>query len=179
MSQTAKTFGSALYDLAKDENLTKEILDQIQVLDEAFAVEPDFITLLSTPSIPKEERCRVLDESFRDKVHIYVLNFLKILTERGYMRTYSSCCQEYRDRYNEDNGILPVRAVTAAEIPAELKGRLERKLCAVTGKAVDMTYAIDPACIGGIRLDMDGTRLDGTVRRRLEDIRAALKGVVL
>lgn len=179
MTETAKTFGDALYDLARDENLAKEILSELQVLDTAFAAEPDFITLLSAPSIPKEERCHILDESFRDRVHIYVLNFLKILTERGYMREFSGCCQEYRNRYNEDNGILPVRAVTAVEIPAALKERLEQKLCAVTGKVVDMTYAIDPDCIGGIRLDMDGTRLDGTVRCRLDDVRAALKGAVL
>lgn len=179
MTEIAKTFGDALYDLARDEGLTQEILSQLQVLAEALAAEKSFTTLLAAPSVPKEERCRILDESFRDKVHIYVLNFLKILTEKGYIRQFSGCCRAFRDRYNEDNGILPVRAVTASEIPQALKDRLEQKLRDVTGKAVDMTYAIDPDCIGGIRLDMDGTRLDGTVRHQLDGIRAALKSTVL
>lgn len=179
MTQTAKIFGDALYELARDEDLSEEILHQLQVLNTAFSGEPEFITLLSTPSIPKEERCGILDKSFRDQVHIYVLNFLKILTERDYIRQFSGCCQQFRSRYNEDNNILPVRAVTAVEIPQPLKDRLVQKLQEATGKAVEMAYAIDPECIGGIRLDMDGQRLDGTVRRRLEDVRAALKGAVL
>lgn len=179
MTEIAKNFGDALYDLSLEENLTETVLPQLRALDEAFCGSPDFITLLAAPSLPKEKRCAILDESFRDQVHIYVLNFLKILVERGYIRQFSGCCQEYYNRFNEDNGILPVTAVTAAPIPASLKEKLEKKLQAVTGKTVQITYHLDPDCIGGIRLDMDGKRLDDTVQSHLEQIRASLKSTVL
>ena len=44
-------------------------------LDEAvalFKANPDYLHLLSTPSIPKRERCGLLDEALRDQVHLYV-----------------------------------------------------------------------------------------------------------
>lgn len=179
MTEIAKNFGDALYDLALEERLTETILPQLRALDAAFAETPKFITLLAAPSLPKEKRCAILDESFRGQVHLYVLNFLKMLTERGYIRQFANCCQAFYSRFNEDNGILPVTAVTAVQIPAPLKEKLERKLCAVTGKTVQMTYAIDPECIGGIRLDLDGRRLDDTVRNHLEQIRVSLKSTVL
>lgn len=179
MSVIAKNYGGALYSLASDEGLADQILSELQVLDAAFAAEPRFLSLLSNPSIPKEERCGIADDSFRDQVHPYVLNFLKLLTEHGYAHSFSACRKEYVDRYNEAHGILPVRAVTAVEVSPALKERLEAKLRAVTGKTVDVTYTIDPDCIGGIRLDMDGSRLDGTVRRRLDDLRDALKSTVV
>ena len=37
----------------------------------------------------------------------------------------------------------------------------------------------DPAVLGGLRLDMDGTRLDGTVQRHLERLRTEIDGAVL
>ena len=50
--------------------------------------------------MPKEERVRILDDSFRGKLHPYVLNFLKILTEKGYMRHFSDCCKAFEESYN-------------------------------------------------------------------------------
>lgn len=179
MSVIAKNYGGALYSLASEESLEDRILSELKTLDQAFAAEPRFLSLLSNPSLPKEDRCRIVDDSFRNQVHPYVLNFLKLLTEHGYAHSFPACRREFVDRYNEAHGILPVRAVTAVEVSPALKERLEAKLCAVTGKTVDMTYTIDPDCIGGIRLDMDGSRLDGTVRRRLDDLRDALKSTVV
>lgn len=179
MSEIAKNYGGALYGLAKDEGLDDRILSELQILDDAFTAEPLFLSLLSNPSIPKEERCKIVDNSFRGQVHPYVLNFLKLLTEHGYAHSFDRCRKEYAGRYNEAHGILPVRAVTAVEVSPALKEKLNAKLCAVTGKTVDITYTIDPDCIGGIRLDMDGSRLDGTVRRRLDDLRDALKSTVV
>lgn len=179
MTETAKVYGDALYDLTVSEGLTEGTLGELRALDAAFSGEPAFLTLLSTPSISKEERSQVLDRSFRGKLSPYTLNFLKLLTQRDKIREFSGCCKAFTARYYADNGILPVRAVSAVPISPALRERLEQKLRAVTGKRVEMTYLVDPACLGGVRLDMDGEQLDGTVRRRLDDIRSQLKNTVL
>ena len=83
MSQIGSVYGQALYGLAKDENLSDIVLQELTVLEESFQAEPQFLSLLAAPNVAVDERCRILDECFRDKVHQYVLNFLKILTEKG------------------------------------------------------------------------------------------------
>ena len=179
MTEVASTYGQALYDLAKDEGLTQEILGQITALKASFEEEPAFVQLLCTPSIPKQERCQVLDDSLRAQVHPYVLNFLKILTEKGYMRHFSGCCQLFRQQYNQDNGILPVTAVTKLPLSDELRRKLTDKLSSITGKAIELECRVDPECLGGVRLDLGGMQVDGTVRRRLDEIRTILKNTVL
>ena len=179
MTEVANTYGQAMYDLAKDEGLTKEILGQLMTLRESFAAEPAFMQLLCTPSISKQERCQVLDDSLRAQVHPYVLNFLKILTEKGYMRHFSGCCQLFRQQYNRDNGILPVTAVTTLPLSDELRRKLTDKLSSITGKTIELECRVDPECLGGVRLDLGGMQVDGTVRRRLDEIRTILKNTVL
>ena len=179
MTEASNNYGGALYELARDEGLSMQILDEIAVLAESFSAEPGFIQLLSTPSIPKDERCGVLDRSFRGSIHPYVLNFLKILTERGYIREFSGCCQVYRQRYNADNGILPVTAVTAAPLENALRQKLTAKLSKITGKTIDLSCRVDPLALGGVRLDFDGKQVDGTVRHRLDEIRKILANTVL
>ena len=179
MSQAAVNYGQALYDLAKDEGLGKTILEELSVLKTVFAENPEYCKLLSAPDIPKQERCGVLDEAFRGKVHPYVLNFLKILTEKGYMRYFCDCCDAYTDHYDQDNGILRVDAVSAVELSAEQKDKLTQKLSRITGKEIALRTRIDPAVLGGIRLDYDGQRLDDTVSHRLDAIRNVLNKTVL
>ena len=179
MTQIGNTYGQALYSLAREEELSQTILGQIQALDESFRQEPAFLRLMAAPNIGKKERCDVIDECFRDKVHPYVLNFLKILTEKGYARHFSDCCKAYVRQYHEDNGILPVCAITAVALTEDQKNRLAEKLSKITGKIVELTNRIDPECLGGVRLDYDGKRVDGTVQSRLDEIRALLKNTVL
>lgn len=179
MTDAGSVYGQALYDLALSEGLTQSIRDQLEVLRQSFEAEPDFIRLLSTPALSKEERCQILDNSFRGKLQPYLLNFLKILAEKGYMRHFSDCCDAYRDCYNRDNDILPVKAVAAIPLTDDQQKRLQDKLSALTGKTIDMDIRIDPGVLGGIRLDYDGKRLDDTVSHRLDMIRNVLKNTVL
>ena len=179
MTDASNQYGHALYELAKEEGLLEEVLSQLKVLDDVFTGNPQFVTLLNAPSVPKAERCRIIDDSFRGKLHPYVLNFLKILTEKGYMRHFSGCCKVFRRSYNDEKGILPVTAVTAAPLSDALRSKLTDKLSSVTGKTIELDCKIDRACLGGVRLDFDGKQVDGTVRRRLEDVRNILKNTVL
>lgn len=179
MSMVGSNYAAALYSLAKDEGLDVPVLEEMTVLGDAFARELDFLRLLSTPNLSKDERCAIIDNSFRGKVHPYVLNFMKILTQKGYARYFGDCCKAYRELYNADHGIISVLAVTAVALTEEQTEKLSRKLESVTGKTVELRNRIEPACLGGVRLDYDGRRLDGTVQNRLESIRNQLKNTVL
>ena len=179
MTQVGMNYAQALYDLARDENLTAQILQQLQALEESFAQEPAFLRLMNAPNLPKEERCQILDNSFRGKTHPYVLNFLKILTERGYIRYFGDCRKAFEDQYNLDNNILPVCAVTAVALSDAQRERLTAKLSQITGKTIQLHNRIDPACLGGVRLTYDGKQVDGTVQNRLDTIGSLLKNTVL
>lgn len=179
MTQVGSVYGTALYALALEEGLAKQILEELSVLGQCFRQEPDFIRLLSTPNLSKQERCQILDDSFRGKVHAYVLNFLKILTEKGYMKHFDHCCEAFEAHYDQDNGILQVTAITAVALAPEQAEKLTDKLSRTTGKQIKLRSKVDPSVLGGVRLDYDGKRLDDTVSHRLDAIRGLLKDTVL
>ena len=179
MTRVGSIYGQALYDLARDESLSDIILEELKLLKEIFDQNGEYVRLLSVPNLSKEERCSLLDEAFSGKVQPYVLNFLKILTEKGYISRFADCMNAYRDLYNEDNGILPVKAVSAVTLTEDQTQRLAAKLGSLTGKTIELTNVVDPECLGGIRLDYDGTRMDDTVQHRLDSIRKLLKNTVL
>lgn len=173
------TYAQALYGLAKDEGVSTPILEQMEVLNQAFAREPDFLRLLGAPELSKEARCKILDDSFQGRVEQYLLSFMKLLTEKGYIRQFPACCAAYREQYNEDHGILPVMAVSAVELTGQQKQKLTDKLCQLTGKTVELSCRVEPRVLGGVRLDYDGKRVDGTVQSRLEAVCQMLKNTLV
>ena len=179
MTEAGNVYGESLYELAKEESVCAPIAQQLTALRESFHQEPDFIRLLSSPSLTKAERCQILDDSFRGKVHPYVLNFLKILTEKGYMRYFGDCCDAFTGHFDQDNGIVRVTAVTAVALTETQSARITEKLNRITGKQIRLHNRIDPAVLGGVRLDYDGQRLDDTVSHHLDAVRELLSKTVL
>lgn len=179
MTEAGSVYGQALYSLAHEEALDADILSELEQLGAVFSETPDFLRLLAAPNLPKQERCAVIDNCLRGRVHPYVLNFLKVLTEKGCALRFPACVRAYREQYNQDHGILSVRAVSAVPLSDAQMERLRQKLSAVTGKSVVLENSVEPACLGGVRLDYDGKRIDGTVSHRLDAIRDRLKNTVL
>ena len=169
-------YAQALYSLANEESVSHEVLQQLETLSSGFSAEPDFLRLLSTPNLSKAERCQILDESFRGSVHPYVLNTLKLMTEEGHIRRFGDCVRQYREIYNEANGIISVLATAAVELTEEQKEKLQAKLETITGKTVHLRCQVEPDCVGGVRLDYDGKRIDGTVKNRLDAMKELLNG---
>ena len=178
MSQIGTVYGQALYDLAREEGLTELILQQLQVVRSCLEAEPQYPELLSSAALSKHERCRLLDDSM-GSVHPYLLNFLKILTEKGYVRRFSDCHRTYQQCYYRDHNMLPVTAVTAIALSDGQIQRLQEKLSSITGKTILLSNQVDVQLIGGIRLDYDGKQVDDTISHRLDSVRQLLKNTVL
>ena len=83
MTKTARLYGGSLYDLASEEKLTEEMLEQLDMVRALFKEEPSYLRLLAEPSIPKTERVGLIHTAFEGKIHVYLLNFLKLLCENG------------------------------------------------------------------------------------------------
>lgn len=179
MTGAAKQYGGSLFELAAEEGLDSQILQQLQVASDCISGQPAYLRLLSTPSLTRAVRRSLLEEAFAPQMHAYTVNFLKLLCDQGLLRQLPACLKEYRTRYNQAHGIVQVQVAAAMPLDPDLQQRLTQKLAALTGKQIDLTVQVEPDLLGGIRLDMEGVRLDGTLRRRLDTLREALSRLTL
>ena len=176
MTEFAREYGDGLYALCAEERLTEDVLSQLQTLKGVFRQQPDFIRLLSNMALGKQERVGILDHALRGQVHPYVLNFLKILCERGALHEFEGCEAAYRESFNRDHAVVEATVTTHDPLSGDQRQKLIEKLKAMTGKTVHLTEKVDAAVLGGVLLEMNGQRYDNTVRHRLEEIRRAMTG---
>lgn len=174
MTELAREYGEGLYDLAVEEKTAAEWLDQLNVLDATFRDQPDFCRLLSNRALGKNERLTILDQTLGGQVAPYLLNFLKILCERGIMNEFAGCVQVFTEHYNQDNNITVATVTTSVALSDDQRRRLVDKLKAMTGRGISLVEKVDAGVMGGVLLEMDGKRYDNTVRNRLDSIRQML-----
>lgn len=170
-------YGQALYELCAEEHIDAPVLSELRSLKTIFKENPDFLRLLGNMSLSKEERCGILDKTLRGQVQPYVLNFLKLLCDRGGMHEFAGCEEAYRTAWNKANGVVEATVTTAKPLSDSQREALRARLVEMNGgKAVEITEAIDEKVLGGVVVEMNGRRWDNTVQRRLADIRRRMAG---
>ena len=179
MSSAGDLYGQSLYDLAAEENLTDEILGEMESVKGIFKENPDYVTLLSEPSVPKKERLQLVDEALGESLTPYHLNFIKILIEKGLLREYSACYKRFRKSYNETHGIADALVTTAVTLNDAQLAALKEKLEKISGKKVLLQQKTDPDILGGVRVDLEGQLFDGSVKGRLSELRRKVDDIVI
>ena len=101
------------------------------------------------------------------------------MVERGYSRDLPDCFAEYLRLYREDHGIAVAKIVSARPLTDGEKTKLIAALERRCGVKVEPEYKVDPSLIGGMKVEISGTLLDGSVRRRLDGVKADLSDLTL
>ncbi|MDO4939379.1 MAG: ATP synthase F1 subunit delta [Lachnospiraceae bacterium] len=179
MTKTAAAYGNGLYELAAEENICDEILSEVGAVDKILRDNPDYLRILSENSIPKQERFKLIDDAFSGKINKYLLNFMKILFEKGYIRDFSGCARQYVIRYNEANGISEAVVTSAVELDELQKEALIRKLETISGRKIILKERIDRSIVAGLKVEMDGIQYDGSASGRLKTIRKNVSDIIV
>lgn len=179
MTQTARVYGGSLYDLAAEEQLTGAIMEQMKEVRDIFRENPDYLKLLAEPSIPKKERTDMIETAFGTQAERYLVNFMKLLCERGILGEYGGCCEEFTRRYNVDQGIAEAVVTSAVVLREEQMEALKTKLEKISGKKISLIQKKDPCVLGGLRVELEGKQLDGTVQGRMSGISRKLNEIIV
>ena len=177
MTNAAGLYGKSLYDLARSEDTADDIMEGIRSVEAVFREQEDYLRLLSEPSIPKKERLSLLTAALRESVPEYLLNFLLLLVEKGLILRYRDSFRSFTALYNADRGISVATVCSAVALTEAQRTALIQALKKRTGKEIELRERIDAGVLGGLRVEVDGKTLDGTVESRLGALRKQLSSI--
>lgn len=179
MTEYARVYGGSLYDLAAEEQLTEVIKEELVAIRDIFRENPDYICLLSEPSIKKEERTKLIEDAFGDKAQRYLVSFIKILCEKSILNEFEGCVAEFTKRYNSDHNISEAIVTSAVALTDAQLSALKQKLERITGKSISIETKVDSNVLAGLRVEIDGKQLDGTVQGRMSEISKKLNETIM
>ena len=121
----------------------------------------------------------LIDTAFGAQAERYLINFMKLLCEHNIMGEFAGCCDEYTRRYNVDHNITEAIVYSAVALTEAQTESLKRKLEAMSGKTIMLTQKLDASIVAGLRVEIDGKQLDGTIKGRLDGLSKKLDEMIV
>ena len=173
-TDNAKEYATALFTIALEQSETKKFAAALETVVSSLRGAPEYTEFLCAPNIPLSERIISLETVFGGRIPEDVLSFLKLLCEKGRVRSLDACLHEYMKLYNESKAISWAHVKSAIPLTPEQKTALRLKLEKQSGRNVLLECTTDNTLLGGIVVEMDGKILDGSLRRRLQEVKEVI-----
>lgn len=174
MTELTKEYAEALFSLGMEKGKTDSYAESLDTVLGYFRNEPEYIDLLSSPGISGKERAGLFCAAFEGKIEEDVLSFICLLCERGHIRGYEDCVSEYRTLLDASHMISTARVVSAVPLTEDQLKRIKENLEAQSRHSVTVISETDSALIGGVVIEMDGKVIDGSIRRRLQEVKEVI-----
>ena len=175
----AKTYGQAFFDVAREGEKSQELCQQLQQVLEIMQANPAYFQIMTTPRISGQEKKALLEDSMGQQLDPLVLNFLKVLVDQRRFDQLFAIGEVVQSQLLESLGILRATAVTAYPLSEQEQEKLRIRLGEMTHKTIRLTCREDPSLLGGIRLEMEGKVLDGSVKAKLQDLERSLSQITV
>lgn len=176
MKSLSKEYAEALFQISEEKGQTREIFEEFNIISSLIKINVKFMEILSCPNIIKSERIKIIEDTFKGKVNLYLVNFLKTLVENRDATLLFDCLKSYTEIYNKKYGMIKVKAITAVVMNDTQKAKLRLKLESMTGRKILLSNYIDPLCIGGMKIIYEDALIDLSVKHTLDSIRSSLSG---
>jgi F-type H+-transporting ATPase subunit delta len=171
----ARVYAKALFDIGVEEQAVGTIYDDLQAVSAAIGgLDAELQAFFKMPQFRREDKRRILKAAFEDKVGRPVLGLILLLVEKRREPLLDNVVEEFEHYRDQHEGRLQASVTTARKMDADLAEALRAALEQQTKKTVVLDERIDPEVLGGIRVTLGDSVIDGTVRRGLQDMRRSL-----
>ena len=174
MERLSNLYASAVFDLAKQRNLTDQFLSQAMMLHESLD-DPDFHKMLLHPHIPASEKHRFFKAAFDGKLHEDLMGLLFLAADKNREAFLLPALDALIEMIRQYKNIVTARVSSAVSLNEAQAENLKRVLSEKLRKTVELDLKVDSSLIGGPYIFVDGYYIDWTVKKRLRDLTVYMK----
>lgn len=174
----ANRYAEALFQLSEEENITKEIYNELHDVVEVIKNNKELDNVLKSPLVAKNEKTQLIEALFNNKINNDLKNFLKILVEKGRISSLKSIELTFKELLNDKHNIIEGTVISAIALTEKQVKELEEKLSKKYNKNVTLENEVDQSILGGVLVRLGNTEIDGSVKTRLNNIKDQLTQVI-
>lgn len=168
-------YATAVLEVARAEGALQRVGDELYRIARMFESSQPLREALSDRRIPTERRLAIVEEILGERTSPLTLGLVAFVVGVGRAGELSAIADRVADRAaaEEERVIAEVRS--AVDLDDDQIARLAASLGRATGKRVEVKVVVDPSVVGGITARVGDTVIDGSVRRRLTQLRERLQ----
>ncbi len=162
-------YGQAVFEIAAHNQNFTTWQNSMDTLDRIVR-DRDVLRFLENPRISIARKREVLEPKLKG-VNPMAVNLLYLLAERGGLAMMPDIAANYQQRLDDLRGIAHAQVTAAVPLSETETAEIKQKLGAMFGKQIDITTKVDPTLLGGIVARIGDKVIDGSLSRRLQNLK--------
>jgi F-type H+-transporting ATPase subunit delta len=168
-------YANALADIALAQGAADPTVKQLTDFGTTFADSAELRNCLASPAVTRDAKHDVIEKIVaRLRAGKIIRNFLFLIVDHRRTNALPEIIAAFQEVIRQRQGIAEAEVFSAVELNTTQRKQFAQTLERITGKKIEAKYSLDPALLGGALIRVGDTIYDGSVRSRLNEMRARL-----
>jgi F-type H+-transporting ATPase subunit delta len=168
-------YAEALFSVVRAEGELERVEEELYRFGKLVDSSHELKQVLANQSIDRTQRMKVLEDLLADRVSPHTLGLLTFIVTQGRARQLPQILEELSSLAAEARNSVVAEVRSAIPLDDRQRTELAEALGNATGKKVAIKVLVDPSLIGGVRAKIGDTVIDGTVKRRMEQLKEQVR----
>lgn len=173
--QLVQGYAEALFRLVQAEGELDRVEDELFRFGKVLESNYELKRALSDQAVDSTIRTEMLEELAGEKVSPQTLGLLSFVVDQGRGRLLPEILARLSELVAESRQAAIAEVRSAIPLDDEQQSLLADGLSKATGLSIELKVIVDPSVLGGVVAKIGDTVIDGTVRRRLEQLREQVR----
>ena len=173
-NKLAKLYSDVLFECANDISALGEVRDSISMLDDLVRSNVELKSFVQSKRLLREDKLKIFNKVLGSSIHVLVLGIVSYLSGMQTNKTIGLIKKYYLERYKNISNQVSVQAIVSNILNEKETTKLKENLDKVLGKDADLTIKVDASIIGGIKLRVENTFLDASIKSQIKNIKLDL-----
>jgi len=168
-------YARGIFEMASGEGSLDQVESELLTISRAFDSAPELRSNLTDPQLPLEKKQAIVDELIGGRASSLTVGVVQLLVGQNRASELPAIASAVAGAAaaSRDKAVAEVRS--AVPLDEQTIARLTASLGRATGKDVEVKVIVDPSVIGGIVARVGDTVIDGSVARRFDSVRQAVR----
>jgi len=169
-----KNLAAALLVVAKEIDAVDEVQRSIKLVLELLKKDAQFRAFMQSKRFTIEQKTEVIKFGLEDVCNPLIQELLIIEIDQNPTILMRDLSYIFDAMVKDELNIVPVEAHVADELSVDELAYLQKTLEETIGKDTELDLKIDPNLLGGIKLRIENTFLDASIKNKMDNLRREL-----
>ena len=169
-----KKYTQALFNVAVKKNDINQISDRLHNIRSILKSVPELNQLLITRRVQVQDKINMLKNILGDNISNIEMDLLVLLMENGHMMLFGEVVKRFDYLLDKESKLVKVHITSSSILSDDEVERISSKIENNIQKEVEVEMETDESIIGGIKLRVGNTLIDGSIYSHLQKMRDTL-----
>lgn len=169
-----------MFAVAMEDGRMDEFFEAAVSLAEILRTNEDFSKLMNHPKIMKEDKVKIVEETFGTRLPKEFVGLMTLMVEKGRANEMLSVFEYFVALVKEEKKIGRADVITAIAMSEAQKEKVEKKLLETTKyESFEMCYRVDESLIGGMVIRIGDRVVDSSIKTKLYELSRELRNITV